>query len=143
MSVLTSEVQREDDDPVEAEHAEDAAEGGEEEALAVRPGLHLAPGGLLLAAEPPGPRLLSPGPAPGPLPPLPLPPASPGPAAVAAARPPAAGAASTARSAPPPANNQQLHKSCNTSDVWCPIDLYRVQILLYCTQTIISIVNPC
>ena len=55
--LLTSKVQGEDHESVDAEHAEDHAQAGEQEALPVRPGLDLTPLGLGLSTKPILPRL--------------------------------------------------------------------------------------
>ena len=50
--LLTSKVQGEDHESVDAEHAEDHAQAGEQEALPVRPGLDLTPLSLSLRTKP-------------------------------------------------------------------------------------------
>ena len=48
---LTSKIQGEDHKSVDAEHAQDHAEAGEQEALTMRPGLDLTPLCLSLRTE--------------------------------------------------------------------------------------------
>ena len=50
--LLTSKIQGEDHESVDAEHAEDHFEAGEQETLPVRPGLDLTPLSLGLGTEP-------------------------------------------------------------------------------------------